>query len=326
LVGSHSPPVIGGSTISKILQNYRDTIAFVYDQTIAKINLGMEPNDIADSIILPEHLAEDPFVQEFYGTLKWSSKAIFTEYLGWFSGNIVDLDSLSELEFAKRFIKLAGGEYLAITKAVESLNEGTLEGAQFALEIATALNRVVTRDSEFLPYVYDIIIQAAKILGFSNVSANGRNYYLNTIEKILASEQPNSMKFYDDQLQMEILQSYYELPSQVFMEILSTKLNYEKTKEIHFTAKLTLEVSKEDNFLLPLVYFVNIRQGIMECYPSSFRLTKRYKPDLEISVTYPSAFKSLILQVSTVQEELHRKTITSHDSEEKIAFFFDLFK
>ena len=35
---------------------------------------------------LPPQLAKHPFLQEFYGTVEWCSKAVFSHYLGCFSG------------------------------------------------------------------------------------------------------------------------------------------------------------------------------------------------------------------------------------------------
>ena len=37
-------------------------------------------------MILPKHLEKHPFLQEFYGTVEWSVRAIFEHYMGWFSG------------------------------------------------------------------------------------------------------------------------------------------------------------------------------------------------------------------------------------------------
>ena len=39
-----------------------------------------------EKVILPKHLEKHPFLQEFYGTVEWSVRAIFEHYMGWFSG------------------------------------------------------------------------------------------------------------------------------------------------------------------------------------------------------------------------------------------------
>lgn len=55
---------------------------------------GLFPDEITQVVKLPPHLREDPYLQEFYGTVEWSSKAVFGQYMGWFSGNASELHPL----------------------------------------------------------------------------------------------------------------------------------------------------------------------------------------------------------------------------------------
>ncbi len=48
-------------------------------------------------------------MQEFYGTVRWSVKSIFNGYLGWFSGNISELDPTSTFKRAKFVSNMVGG-------------------------------------------------------------------------------------------------------------------------------------------------------------------------------------------------------------------------
>ena len=43
---------------------------------------------IVNLVKLPPDLASHPFLQEFYGTVEWSVRAVFTNYIGWFSGKV----------------------------------------------------------------------------------------------------------------------------------------------------------------------------------------------------------------------------------------------
>ncbi|ETO19477.1 hypothetical protein RFI_17751 [Reticulomyxa filosa] len=98
LVPHHTQPVYGEEAIYDVLTSYRDGIAFVHDQTIRFVNLGYVPDDIVVLVrqSMPERLLSHPFLQEFYGTIDWSVRAIFQAYLGWFSGDPVDLYPLSK--------------------------------------------------------------------------------------------------------------------------------------------------------------------------------------------------------------------------------------
>ena len=52
------------------------------------MNKGLYPDEITRKVHLPPYLAEHPFLQEFYGTVEWSIKAVFANYMGWFSGKV----------------------------------------------------------------------------------------------------------------------------------------------------------------------------------------------------------------------------------------------
>ena len=60
----------------------------------------MYPNEIIQLVKLPEHLANHPYLIEYYGTVEWSVKAVFTNYMGWFSGKASELHPLPYKEEA----------------------------------------------------------------------------------------------------------------------------------------------------------------------------------------------------------------------------------
>ena len=94
LVPSHTRPIVGKENINTLLTTYRDAIQFVHDQTVRLMNLGLDPNEIAERLVLPKHLGDSPYLKEFYGTPEWSSKNVFSGYLGWFDGNPSNLKPL----------------------------------------------------------------------------------------------------------------------------------------------------------------------------------------------------------------------------------------
>ena len=81
---------------------YRDGIQFIHDQTIRLMNKGMHPEEIIENIELPQAIASSPYLQEFYGTVRWSVKSIFNGYLGWVSGNISEALRINDLIFPVR--------------------------------------------------------------------------------------------------------------------------------------------------------------------------------------------------------------------------------
>ena len=171
LVPSHTQPVKGTEQIEKILTDYADAIRFVHDQTIRYLNGGLLPDEIAERIILPEHLSRSPYLKEFYGRVDWSVKNIVNGYLGWFDGNATSLIPLPLEERAKKIAALAGGENELLSKAQEALNEKEF---QWALELADYLLCLSPGNNS----ANEIRYKSLLALGERQSNPNARNYYL----------------------------------------------------------------------------------------------------------------------------------------------------
>ncbi len=120
---------------------------------------------------LPPHLARLPYLQEYYGTVEWSVRAVFDGYLGWFGGNATDLFPLPLKERAKRFARLAGGEKALLAFARRGLKE---KDYQWTLELCDQLIRLPYETAE----VRKIKSEALKGLAELQVASTARNYYL----------------------------------------------------------------------------------------------------------------------------------------------------
>lgn len=58
---------------------YRDGIQFVFGQTMAGISKGMTPDELVQQVQLPTHLAQHPYLQEWYGTVAWAVRGIYAQ-------------------------------------------------------------------------------------------------------------------------------------------------------------------------------------------------------------------------------------------------------
>ncbi|MEM7127120.1 MAG: alkyl/aryl-sulfatase [Chloroflexota bacterium] len=171
LIPGHSRPLQGAETIREVLTNYRDAIQFVLEETLAGIDKGMTPDELVQTVKLPMHLAELPYLQEFYGHVAWSVRAIFAGYLGWFDGNPTNMFPLPPQEEAQRMATLAGGTDALLANLKNAVNEGD---SQWALQLADALIalNVQAADAKLLKS------QALKSLAEEQVNATARHYYL----------------------------------------------------------------------------------------------------------------------------------------------------
>jgi alkyl sulfatase BDS1-like metallo-beta-lactamase superfamily hydrolase len=171
LVPSHTRPVTGTDQISQTLTNYRDAIKFVHDQTIRGINLGLTAHEIVERVKLPPRLAQQPYLQEYYGTVEWSVRGILDGNVGWFDGNATNLFRLPLKAHAEEFAELAGGQTKLLERAQEAVAGGKY---QWALELLDQLFLLDPSKQE----VRSLKSQALTALAGEQISANARNYYL----------------------------------------------------------------------------------------------------------------------------------------------------
>ena len=171
LMPSHTKPITGEDEIFETLTNYRDAIQYVHDQTVKGMNERLTPDQLVERVKLPAHLANKPYLFEYYGTVEWSVRSIYDGYLGWFNGNATNLFPLPNEEKAKRFSDLCGGVDVLIENAKEALNNGD---NQWVLELTDIILNLDSKNKEVL----NIRADALTALGEAQITATARNYYL----------------------------------------------------------------------------------------------------------------------------------------------------
>jgi uncharacterized sulfatase len=137
----------------------------------------MTADELAATVRLPEHLAEKPYLQEYYGVLEWSVRSIYSGYLGWFDGNPTQLFPLSPRFEAERMIRLAGSTENLLNSAREALETGEY---QWACQLLDHL-LILTPDSKELK---QLKASALRSLATSQQSSNARHYYLSSAEQL----------------------------------------------------------------------------------------------------------------------------------------------
>ena len=207
---SHTLPFLGDSAIDTLMI-YRDGIQFIHDQTIRLMNQGMHPEEIIENIELPSAIASSPYMQEFYGTVRWSVKSIFNGYLGWFSGNIAELDPTSTFKKANFISNMVGGPDALFTELENAI---TNEEMQWALELSDLLLAMDHRSTEVTQYRS----KAAFYLGTMASNPNKRNYFLSEAQRLIGSQEtaniiPPEASMLD------------QIPIEMFFDVLRVNLN-----------------------------------------------------------------------------------------------------
>ena len=258
LIPSHTRPIKGAENIQGILRDYRDAIQFVHDQTIRQMNKGLTPDELAEKVILPEHLSQSPYLQEFYGRVDWSVKSIFSGYLGWFDGNSAQLLPLPVKEKAEKMATLAGGKKQLWENAVTAVQN---KEYQWALELADYLKRLSPDDLKIDELRRECLIA----LGEKQSNPNARNYYLSQ-----ALETKGELAKIDGDRSLHMI---HQIPLEAMFNSLSVVLVPEKS--IDFDKKAVFHFTDTNE-----KWTVHIRKGVAEI--QSFALEN---PDLTISTT-----------------------------------------
>lgn len=168
MIPQHSLPVKGAEEIENRLRDYRDAIHFVHDETIRMINAGLTPDEIAEQIKLPPHLANAPQLQEMYGRVEFAARAVFAGTLGWFSGDPADLRPVTGVAQSQLMADLAGGADAMAKTARAALNNQPA----WALTLATHLLRLEHSEAQELRAI------ALRKLAEGETASSVRNYYL----------------------------------------------------------------------------------------------------------------------------------------------------
>lgn len=171
LATGHTLPVIGADAIKQRLTDYRDAIRHVIAETVKGMNSGLDPVTISSGLKLPEHLAQKPYLQEFYGHIGYASRHYFSGTLGWFDGNPTRIAELPPAAEAAKIIDLTGGADKVLAAAQSALDQGE---NQWAMELADRLLAVETSVVE----ARQIKVAAMRTLADQTVNAMTRNYYL----------------------------------------------------------------------------------------------------------------------------------------------------
>lgn len=261
LVPCHTRPIVGAKKIQEILTNYRDAIQYVHDQSIRGINAGLTPDELAEQIKLPPHLAEAPYLQPFYGNVSWSVRSMFTGNLGWFDGDAATLQPLTRKEQARLVARLAGGEKELVRHAKELLEKKEF---QAALELTGHLIQLNPGHAE----AKDIRIKALSALGEREENPNARHYYLTEALEIrdgfvsLSKAKPSPGALQD-------------IPLRSFFDLMAVNLDPKASAEVNQVVGMIFSDTQE-------AFTIQVRHGVAEIRPRLLQDLDRLNLDLMV--------------------------------------------
>ena len=135
------------------------------------MNQGLTISETVEQVKLPKEFQEKDFLGEFYGTIEWTVKSIYTGYAGWFDGDAANLLPVSDREYRKTLAELIGEEKL-VEKILSCIKT---EQYQMALQLLSLVDQP------------DLKKQALLLRAKQVTSANARHYLIASAKAIVVS-------------------------------------------------------------------------------------------------------------------------------------------
>ena len=193
LVGTHGPPLTGAAEVHGCITRYRDSIQFLWDQSVRGINRGLTSTELASEVRLPGLYEHDYLTTQLYGVVEHHVRQIRNGLFGWFDGDESNLFPLPTGERAERLIRGFGGRDAVRNQASEAL---AADDVRWALELASWLVRAV--DSSGAREASDtdrqLLADALRTVGQRTMSANIRSWCLARARVLEGSVDPS--RFY----------------------------------------------------------------------------------------------------------------------------------
>ena len=182
LLPGHMLPVLGHDRITEVLGNFKEAIRCILDETLACISQGLSQDETAARVVLPETYRSLPYLQEYYGTVQWSVRAIYQGYVGWFDGNPSNLNRTAPEKYSRNLIKLAGGEQAISTAVKTALEESEFQWASELCDLLLGAGETVSEEGKTNARHWKA--ESLRQLARLETSANGRHYYLSCAKEL----------------------------------------------------------------------------------------------------------------------------------------------
>jgi alkyl sulfatase BDS1-like metallo-beta-lactamase superfamily hydrolase len=170
-VDVHGSAKIGRERVKTGLQETRDQMQLLHDQTYRAIALGKDAQDAAEWIYMPEDLRQG---RETYGQVESHVKRVYGARIGWMGWDVYDINPLSKSGFSGNMIRAMGGFDVVLAAARDANTKQTIADWQWALYLSSQLMIADPTNAE----VKATRAEAARALGQRTSSANARGWYI----------------------------------------------------------------------------------------------------------------------------------------------------
>jgi len=238
MFASHSWPRWGNEYLISVLEKQRDLYGYLHDKTLNLANKGVTINEIHNELEVPDVLAHEWYNRGYHGSYSHNVRGVLNKYLGFFDMNPANLNKLSPIGSAPKYVSAMGGADNIMVIAKKAHDKGEYRWA------AELLNKVIFAEPDNVParlLQADIFEQ----MGYQAESAGWRNTYLAGAFELRngVPEKLNAAKIGPDLI--------VAMSSELIFDFLGVRLN----SELAIGKTLTINIvfpDKDEKFLLEL--------------------------------------------------------------------------
>jgi alkyl sulfatase BDS1-like metallo-beta-lactamase superfamily hydrolase len=190
LLDIHNPTLRGEKVVREALERSVDSVQLIHDQALRLIASGLGPREAAETIYMPRNLRE---AREGYGQVESHVRQVYNGNVGWFDGDVYDINPLAVREEAERTVQAMGGRAAVEKMATKAVADGGLANWRWGIKLTSLLLKLDPTDAA----ARQARAAAARALGQRTDSANARGFYITEAlqleGKLLVQGQPQTM-------------------------------------------------------------------------------------------------------------------------------------
>jgi alkyl sulfatase BDS1-like metallo-beta-lactamase superfamily hydrolase len=302
LVPSHTRPLSGQENVSKILTEFRDGVAYIYDQTIRNINKGSDAEDVVQKVQLPPYLKDHPWLQPRYGQVEWMTKGIYNGEVGWNNGDSAWFNTVTKEERGKNIVEGFGGINETITNIKNAIMD---KNYKWAAELATYV-LYANPDNEEAKLLK---AQALRVLAWMNPTSGARDWYL-TDARVL-----------EGKLDPALLSTLWGSEDRIMgtpMDMLLSLARYHIDPVKSANTNMTLGVKINNNASSQDGYTLEIRQAVLE-------FQKGFPDTYDVAIlTDENSLKQVIAGITTLDKAIEEGKIKVEGSVDDLKKFIGM--
>lgn len=171
LLDIHGRTLKDEKAVREAVERSVDSVQIIHDQTLRVIASGKGPREAAETVYLPGNLRDR---RESYGQVESHVRQVYNGNLGWFDGDVYQINPLSVREEAERTVQAMGGRAAVRKMATQAVADGGFAGWRWGLKLTSLLLTLDPADAA----ARKVRVTAARALGQRTDSANARGFYI----------------------------------------------------------------------------------------------------------------------------------------------------